>query len=142
MFTAPSVDAFYGQEWMMTTASDRMGCRFKGPELALHPRPAHVVRDGGSGPADIVTDVSPLGAIQVPSGLELIALGIEVPSPGGYAKIATIISADIAKLAQVRPLQAVRFNEVDLAAAETAYAEQEALIQQTESRTEPRIGIR
>jgi antagonist of KipI len=133
MFTAPSVDAFYGHDWTMTTAADRMGCRFKGPELRLHPRPAHVVRDGGSGPADIITDVSPLGAIQAPSGLELIALGIEVPSPGGYAKIATIISADIAKLAQIRPWQQVRFNEVDLAAAEEAYAEQEALLQAAEA---------
>jgi len=128
MFTATSVDAFYNCDWQMTASADRMGCRFRGPELELHPRADHVIRDGGSGAADIIADVSPLGAIQVPSGLELIALGIEVPSIGGYAKIATVISADIAVLAQIRPWQVVRFRRVDVQEADTAFARQEEAV--------------
>jgi hypothetical protein len=36
--------------------------------------------------------------IQVPSGLEPIVLHVDGPSLGGYAKIATVISADLGKV--------------------------------------------
>jgi 5-oxoprolinase (ATP-hydrolysing) subunit C len=39
---------------------------------------------------------------------------------GGYPKIATVISADLARLAQCRPGERVRFRRVELAAADMA----------------------
>ena len=37
------------------------------------------------------------------SGLEPIVMGVDGPSLGGYAKIATVISADLPTLAQLMP---------------------------------------
>ena len=38
----------------------------------------------------------PVGGIQVPGGIEPIAMGVENPTGGGYAKIGTVISTDSA----------------------------------------------
>ena len=42
------------------------------------------------------------GAIQVPGSGMPIVMGVDCPTTGGYAKIATVIGADIAKLAQMK----------------------------------------
>jgi allophanate hydrolase subunit 2 len=66
---------------------------------------------GRVGPFD---DVTPLGGIQVPSGLEPIAMGVDFPSIGGYAKIATVISAHLRRLGQARPGDPVRFQALSV----------------------------
>jgi biotin-dependent carboxylase-like uncharacterized protein len=117
LFTEEGVVTFFGSEFRLSPQSSRMGFRFTGPPIALKPKPDYLIRDAGSGPADIVDDVSALGAIQVPAGEEVIILGVEVPSAGGYAKIATLISADLGRLGQLRPSQPVRFEAVELTEA-------------------------
>ena len=104
-----------------------MGFRFIGPPLPMKERPEYLVRDAGAGPADIVDDVIPVGGIQVPGGIEPIAMGVENPTAGGYAKIGTVISADLGVLGQVRPRESVRFQAIDVEAAESAAREQAAL---------------
>lgn len=113
-FTDEGIETFFASEFRLKPQSSRMGFRFDGPPVALHPKPDYLIRDAGSGLADIVDDVSPLGAVQVPAGAEVIVLGIEVPSAGGYAKIATMISADLRRIGQLRPGQAARFRAVEL----------------------------
>jgi biotin-dependent carboxylase-like uncharacterized protein len=116
-FSASGIETFLGCEFALSAKANRMGFRFEGRSLDLEPRPDYLVRDAGSGAADIVDDVSPLGAVQVPAGSEIIVLGVEVPSAGGYAKIATMISADLSRLGQLRPGETVRFRAVELAEA-------------------------
>lgn len=42
-------------------------------------------------------------------GVDPIAMGVDFPSIDGYAKIATVISAHVPRLGQVRPGEPVRF---------------------------------
>jgi biotin-dependent carboxylase-like uncharacterized protein len=120
LFTPESVECFFSAEWRLSRTSDRMGCRFEGPPLRFGERAAHLARQAGSDPSNIVDDVTPLGGIQVPSGIEPIAMGVDFPSIGGYAKIATVISAHISRLGQIRPGDVVRFERMttDQATAE------------------------
>jgi biotin-dependent carboxylase-like uncharacterized protein len=126
LFTEGGIETFLTTDWQMSPVSDRMGFRFVGPPLALRERPAYLIRDAGQGPADIVDDVIPVGGIQVPGGIEPIAMGVENPTAGGYAKIATVISADLGRLGQIRPGQTTRFVDVDLDEALAIGAEQAA----------------
>jgi allophanate hydrolase subunit 2 len=82
-----------------------MGYRLEGP-LIKH-------RSG----ADIVSDGIPLGAIQVPGdGLPIILLA-DRQTTGGYTKIANIISVDMPKVAQAKPGDKIRFQQVKEAQA-------------------------
>ena len=112
LFTPDSVQTFLGTDWELSLTSDRMGCRFIGPALDFLPRPEYLVHQAGLDPSNIVDDSICVGSIQVPSGLEPIVMGVDGPSLGGYAKIATVISPDLSVLAQVRPREVVRFRAV------------------------------
>ena len=80
-----------------------------------------------SGP-DIVSDGTSLGAVQVPgNGLPIVLLA-DRGTTGGYAKIATVVSVDIGRLAQAMPGDAIRFEEVSVAEAHAIFAEQEAAL--------------
>jgi biotin-dependent carboxylase-like uncharacterized protein len=114
LFTEAGVELFFAAEWQLSPTSDRMGFRFIGPRLEMRERPDYLVRDAGSGPADIVDDITPIGGIQVPGGIEPIAMGVENPTAGGYAKIGTVISTDLGVLGQIRPMEPVRFAAVDV----------------------------
>ena len=125
MFTETGLMTFFTAEWQLSPTSDRMGFRFIGPELELHDRPDYMVRDAGSGPADIVDDITPVGGIQVPGGIEPIAMGVENPTAGGYAKIGTVISTDLGVLGQIRPMESVRFASVDVDEAQRIAEEEQ-----------------
>ena len=49
----------------------------------------------GSDPSNIVDAGYPVGSIQVPGGVEPIILHGDAVSGGGYAMVATVISADM-----------------------------------------------
>ncbi len=124
MFTDAAIETFFGTAWKLSPVSDRMGMRLIGPKLTLHERPPHLVRDAGSGPADIVDDVIPVGGIQVPGGIEPIVMGVENPTAGGYAKIATVISSDLGKMGQLTPGASLRFRAIDAAEATAIVTDQ------------------
>ena len=109
-FKPEAVAAFLDGEYVATAQSDRMGMRLEGPALA-HRTPAS---------ADIVSDGVTPGAIQVPGNGQPIILLADCQTVGGYPKIATVISADLPRLAQVRPGQAIRFRAVDAGEARQA----------------------
>lgn len=112
LFTLDSVRTFLTAGWKLSPVSDRMGCRCVGPALSFLPRPGYLTRQAGADPSNIVDDSICVGSIQVPSGLEPIVMGVDGPSLGGYAKIATVISPDLSRLAQARPGDLVRFRAV------------------------------
>jgi allophanate hydrolase subunit 2 len=123
LFEPESIDAFLTARWQLKPSSDRMGCRFDGPALKFRPRNAALEEQAGGDPSNIVDDTIPVGGIQVPSGLEAIAMGVDGPSLGGYAKIATVISCDLCRLAQIRPGQHAVFRSVTVEQAVAAREE-------------------
>ena len=75
---------------------------------------------------NIVSDGIAPGAIQVPgNGLPIVLLA-DRQSTGGYPKIATVVSADLAALGRVSPGYALRFTPVTVELAQTLRREQEA----------------
>lgn len=98
---AETLQALVSGHYTLTTQSDRMGYRLAGPALT------HLDR------ADIASDATPLGAIQVPADQQPILLMADRQTTGGYPKIAVVISADIPAAAQLVPGDRLRFSFVD-----------------------------
>lgn len=101
-FTEQARAQFMATAWQATAEQDRMGWRLSGPPLQ-HLTPAH---------ADIASDGVAPGAIQVPANGQPIVLGPDGQTVGGYPKIATVIRADLSRLAQAWPGRSLRFVAV------------------------------
>jgi biotin-dependent carboxylase-like uncharacterized protein len=100
-FTPAGHETFSSAAYTITPNADRMGIRFTGPKIEHGPKGYNIVSDG------IAT-----GAIQVPGSGEPIVLLADRQTTGGYPKIATVISADLPRLGQMRPGDHVRFAVV------------------------------
>lgn len=99
-FTEAGINTFLQSEYTVSIQADRMGYRLEGPRIEHRSK------------ADIISDGIPLGAVQIPGdGLPIILLA-DRQTTGGYAKIATVISVDIPKIAQAKPGDKVRFKRV------------------------------
>ncbi len=105
-FSAAALEALVGADYRVTAEADRMGVRLEGAKLEH------------SGAADIVSDATVPGSIQVPGAGQPIVLLADAQTAGGYPKIATVITADLGRLAALRPGQTLRF--VTVTAAEGA----------------------
>jgi antagonist of KipI len=112
-FTDAARAAFFAQEFHVSPRSDRVGVRLEG-ELIEHVEHADIDPEG------VVT-----GAIQVPGDGHPIILGPDRPVTGGYAKIATVIAADLGMVAQARPGDSLRFVEISLDDARAAWRDRE-----------------
>ena len=108
-FTAKGLETFFSAAYEISPNSDRMGLRLEGPEI-----------ESRSG-TDIVSDGIVFGAVQVPSGGKPIVLMADHQTTGGYAKIGTVISFDLPKLAQARPGDTVRFVRISAEDAQELY---------------------
>lgn len=109
-----SIGTLFSSVYEVTPQSDRMGCRLKGPPLDHDP----------DAPRSIITEPVVPGNIQVPEdGLPIILL-VEQTS-GGYTKIATVITTDIARVAQALPGSRIMFERVDLTEAHDSYRQRE-----------------
>ncbi len=116
-FTLPALAAFVDRPYAVTRDMDRMGIRLEGEKLAHNELGAEVISDG----------VAP-GAIQVPANGQPIVLLADCQTSGGYPKIATVIRADLPRLAHVRPGDTLRFAAVDQRQAAAALRERAALV--------------
>ena len=93
-------------EWKISTTSDRMGYRLEGPVIKhLH---GH----------NIVSDGTVNGSIQVPGNGAPIVLMPDRGTTGGYPKMATVITADLGRFAQIPAAQGFRFKAVSVAQAQ------------------------
>jgi 5-oxoprolinase (ATP-hydrolysing) subunit C len=109
-FQASAIEALLQQDWEATAQQDRMGLRLRGPVLQhLNAQAADIVSDG----------VTP-GAIQVPANGQPIVLLADSQTVGGYPKIATVISADLPRLAHLQAGTRLRFKKVTPAEARQA----------------------
>lgn len=107
--------------WSLTPVADRIGFRYSGGQLEWRDR----VQPFGAGSdlSNIVDAGYPLGSIQVPGGVEPILLHRDAVSGGGYAMVATVISADLDAVGQSAPGTRTRFRPVSLDDALAARAE-------------------
>ena len=96
-FTSEALEILQSAPYVVGSASDRMGFRLQGLALT-HTRSA-----------DIISDATPLGALQVPASGQPILLMADRQTTGGYPKIATVISADVCVAGQLGPGDAISF---------------------------------
>jgi antagonist of KipI len=96
-FSSDALDALQSAPYTIRQDSDRMGFRLQGPRL-VHARGA-----------DIISDATPLGVLQVPASGQPILLMADRQTTGGYPKIATVIAADIPIAGQLGPGDSLRF---------------------------------
>lgn len=68
------------------------------------------------------------GTIQAPSADELVILGPDGPTTGGYATVGTIIAADLPAVGQLVPGQWVRLERVDREEATRVLRDREAVL--------------
>lgn len=105
-FPEASREVLLGSPFKVSSQSDRTGIRLSGPS---------VLREKGTGESIISEGVAP-GTIQIPGDAQPIIILSETIT-GGYRKIATVISADLPLLGQVKPGDQVTFQQVTLADA-------------------------
>lgn len=129
-FPPEAVAAFLAHPYAVSTEADRMGYRLSGPPIA-HLRGFNIVSDG------IVA-----GSVQVPGSGVPIVMMADHQTTGGYPKIATVISADLGRLAQRRAGEPVRFEALDVAAAQAVARERAAEVAALPGRLVPaRSGL-
>lgn len=100
------------KEWTLTPVADRMGMRYDGPGVEWKERERPF--GAGSDPSNIVDAGYAVGSIQIPGGTQPIVLHRDAVSGGGYAMVATVISADMDAVARSAPGTKTRFVPVDL----------------------------
>jgi KipI family sensor histidine kinase inhibitor len=122
-YFAPDVlDVLQSAPYVVGHNSDRMGFRLDGPRLT-HARGA-----------DIISDATPLGVLQVPASGQPILLMADRQTTGGYPKIATVITADMAIAGQLAPADTISFVVCTPHDALTALIAQERALMALEDR--------
>ena len=92
-------DALVHNVWVASERSDRVGMRLSGTPLRHRWPDRQLPSEGAT-----------RGAIQVPPNGLPVLLGPDHPVTGGYPVAGVIVDADIDKVAQIRPGQAVRLH--------------------------------
>lgn len=99
LFGQESIAVFLSSVYEVTPQSDRMGYRLQGPPIKhKHKEQTELISDG-----------IPPGAVQVPKNGQPIIMLADRQTTGGYAKIATVISVDTDKIAQLKPGDKIKF---------------------------------
>src|SRR5947207_1267616 len=112
-------------EWKISATSDRMGYRLEGPVIKhLH---GH----------NIVSDGTVDGSIQVPGNGAPIVLMPDRGTSGGYPKIATVITADLGRFAQIPAGRGFRFKAVSMAEAQSEARKFAQLLRSLPDRVRP-----
>jgi antagonist of KipI len=117
-FTEQGLETLSTKDFRVTPRCDRVGLRLDGPRIERRDDVEESIISEGLMP----------GVIQVPGdGKPMIILADTVS--GGYTKIATVISADLFRVAQLKPGDHVRFHPISIEEAHRLLREQEERIQ-------------
>ncbi len=108
-FTPEAIQGFLSETYNVTHRADRMGTWLDGP-IIPHACGYNVLSDG----------LVP-GCIQVPGAGKPVVLLMDCQTIGGYPKLATIVTPDLSRFAQIRPGGPVRFTAIDVEAAHHLY---------------------
>lgn len=104
-FSASTIEALLTAPFTLTDAFDRMGVRLAGPSLTP------------SVSLDIPSESLSRGSIQVAGDGVASVLLADHQSTGGFPKIATLVSSEVDRIAQLRSKDTVRFHAVTPAQA-------------------------
>ncbi|POP51623.1 urea carboxylase [Zhongshania marina] len=124
-FTDADIDAFFSASWEVHYNSSRTGVRLIGP------KPTWARSSGGEAgmhPSNIHDNAYAFGTVDFTGDMPVI-LGPDGPSLGGFVCPATVISADLWKLGQLRAGDKLRFVAVTIDDAVRAEQAQLASIQ-------------
>lgn len=120
-FTKESQTRFFEHSFRITPKSDRMGYRIEGPALQLEQ------------PFELLSEAVAYGTVQVPNDGNPIILLADRQTTGGYPKIAQIATVDLPVIAQLKPGENIRFQEITLEEAEQLYLKQEQELEQLQA---------
>jgi len=104
-FSRRAHNVLSGGSFTVSNRLDRMGCILKGNPVE-------------SPETEMLSEGISLGAVQVPPDGQLIILLNDRQTIGGYPKLGSVLSVDLWKLAQCRPESQVRFEMINLEAAQ------------------------
>lgn len=124
-FAPDMIARFVGEPYRVSARIDRMGYQLEGPKL-IAARGHNIVSDG------IVC-----GHVQVPGHGQPIVLMRDCQTTGGYPKIATVISADLDRLARCVPGSEVTFQAIPHGEAVQLARQHRARIASLASRLRP-----
>ncbi len=124
-FSNTAIDHFFRESFVLTPAADRMAYRFRGAPIA-HARGFNIISDGIA-----------LGAIQIAGDEAPLILMADRQPTGGYPKIGHVATADIGRLAQMRPGESCRFCVATVEEARAALIALEERIAGTKTRLRP-----
>lgn len=119
-FTEKDINTFFNCDWEVHYNSSRTGVRLIGP------KPEWARTSGGEAgmhPSNIHDNAYAFGTVDFTGDMPVI-LGPDGPSLGGFVCPATVITADLWKLGQVRAGDKIRFIPVTIADAVTIEAAQ------------------
>jgi 5-oxoprolinase (ATP-hydrolysing) subunit C len=100
-FTEDALDTFFSQAFTVSQDIDRMGARLTGPVIE-HKSLKH---------RDLISDAILPGSVQIPGAGAPIVMLSDAHTMGGYPKIATVASADLALFSLCRPGVKVAFKK-------------------------------
>jgi biotin-dependent carboxylase-like uncharacterized protein len=123
-FTEKGFQTFYSSSYQVTPQCDRMGVRLEGPRIERR----FDVEES------IISEGLISGAIQVPGDGKPIIILTELVT-GGYTKIATVISTDLPKVAQLKPGDQVRFKPISVEESHNLLKEQEERLKEFKKTT-------
>lgn len=109
-FTTEDIDTFFKSDWEVHYNSSRTGIRLIGP------KPTWARTSGGEAgmhPSNIHDNAYAFGTVDFTGDMPVI-LGPDGPSLGGFVCPATVISADLWKLGQLRAGDKIRFVAVSI----------------------------
>lgn len=121
-FGSEALEQLCSEIYTIDSTSDRMGYRLQGVPITRREN------------AEIISDATPVGSIQVPANGQPLLLMADRQTSGGYPKLATVISADIAVAAQTAPGETLRFKACTRAEALAALVARERRVMAFESR--------
>ena len=110
---------FFNSEYQVTERSDRMGFRLEGE--VIHSNMVGMLSEGICH-----------GAIQIPADGQPIVLMNDRQTIGGYPKIGSVIPVDTAKLSQLPPGSAIRFEEISMEQAHNLHWLEQSRFQRTQ----------
>jgi len=113
-FTEKGFQALISSSYEVTPQCDRMGVRLEGPRIERRSDVEESIISEGLIP----------GAVQVPGDGKPIIILTELVT-GGYTKIATIITTDLPRVAQLKPGDRVKFKPISVKDANHLLKEQE-----------------
>jgi len=116
-FSADGYELFFAQTYTVDARSDRMGIFLQGSPI-----------DFKNETADILSSAILMGSIQVTNDATPVILMADCQTTGGYAQIATVISADLPKIAQAKAGDKISFKSISVHEAQNIYKEYEQKI--------------